>query len=1611
MQAYSFSEIHLPHWESMTDKSRRHHAEEGEAEGRGEASELQAILRMFLESAAKDKLDAEKREEEREIRREEEKAARRREEVRELAELNERRDKQREEAARQVTERLREEQQAFAEEERKKQQEAIDRAYEHQKTLVKLQAESGAKADEARRVEAAKADEVRRAEAEASRKRDRALAGIPSYRDQEDVEDYLITSERKLVAGKVDEEEWVSIFASKLGGKVGSTWQDLCMAGGGYQDVKAALLKVCGYTPKLAGDAFFGYKAEAMRGLSADQVYHRGAQLLRRMVAPNKLTADLEFAILRHWVGFVVPRKARLLLDARVIATPVELIGALQDHLMMEGERAEGQVAVFKKLGHSIESSGGEKRMVGSCFKCGKPGHKAADCWQRGGAGVPGTSKPTTYGSSGGRGIICFTCNEEGHRSTQCPRIKKEKVNSKEGQAKPVRRLWSREEKDTVVSGEVNGKKVEVVLDSGASVSVVPENMIGEGLRTGEYVAVKAFQSEEPVRLPLAKVMFKIDHLEWEEEVALAPEVNGQPGEVLCRFDVRSDRGWELAGLVREQARVRRVTTRSEEKKEKSEKQKDSVIVAAEKPRVKEPGKKAEKPRVRQESASEDVDPGEGKPAVDRPAGNPDPGPVIDSSAEEKEEIEDLLDGEELFEVKPKSKEAEQLEIPPVKAGGSKRDEMSKELRADPSLEEWRGLANREEQGFSWDRGLMFQAVTTHTLEVEHLLVLPKKYRKRVMALAHEKCGHLGARKVKALVRQRFAWPEMAKDVVGHCQSREVCQTCRKSKARKAPMMEREILSEPFEVLAMDLVGPFPKGKGGYTYLLTTICMSSKWPEAIPLKSITARAVAEGMLNVFARTGIPLQLLTDQGSQFVGSLVAHMCRDLHIEKIKTAPYHPECNGVVERMHGTLGAMLTKAAALGQDWVGQVPFALFALRSSPNRDTKFSPFELVYGHRVRTPLDILHQGWVEVDFKELNTEEWSEWLVARLESWHEIQRERMKKASENRKKEYDKHAVERTLSEGDLVLCRVPGMTKKLREAWHGPYPVMKALNRVDYRVKLGKGRSKVLHINNLKRYYPRGEEVLRLTVIAEDVEEEDGIGTRLHERDPELEDEVVEQLKLEFPNVFSDLPGSTKVAKLEIKTGEAEPRASHPHRVPDRLKEGVRAEIEKLVELGIVVPSSSPWASPIVPVPKSDGTVRVCIDYRQLNEVTQGDPFYMVTLEEILERVGEASVMSKLDLAKGFYQVEVEAQSQEKTAFVCPFGKFEFRKMPFGLKNAPALFQRCMEVVLHECYGFSAPYIDDVLVFSMSVSEHVQHLREVLGKLEEYGMTVKESKCVFGRRKLEYLGHLIGGGQLAVPEHRAEAMANYLLPKTRKQLRSFLGAAGYYRQFVPAFANLSQLLTPGTSKSAPSVVEWTEEKLEAFKAIKVSLVKLCVLTIPNQGDVFCLHTDASGVGVGATLNVQREGKSRPVAFYSKQLQGAQHRYSATELEALAIFKSINYFSHFLFGSHFVVVTDHKALVALLRSRRLNKRLQGWMLQLEQYDFDIIYRAGRDNLDADALSRQAWGSGAMEPWKTSKEKDAVSAEEVGGDVGTSPTEKEGEGRERAREREEKREEKS
>ena len=217
-------------------------------------------------------------------------------------------------------------------------------------------------------------------------------------------------------------------------------------------------------------------------------------------------------------------------------------------------------------------------------------------------------------------------------------------------------------------------------------------------------------------------------------------------------------------------------------------------------------------------------------------------------------------------------------------------------------------------------------------------------------------------------------------------------------------------------------------------------------------------------------------------------------------------------------------------------------------------------------------------------------------------------------------------------------------------------------------------------------------------------------------------------------------------------------------------------------------------------------------------------------------------------------------------------------------------------------------------------------------------------------------------------------MAQYIRPRTKKDMRAFLGSAGYYRRFVNSFAKMSCLLSPTTSKSAPSAVYWDEGMLEAFHKLRVSLCDMCVLTVPSLEDCFVLNTDASGRGIGATLNVCREGIERPVAFFSQQLQGAQKFYSACELECLAIFKAINKFAHWLWGRRFIVRTDHCALVSLLKSRTLNRRLHGWVLKLQNFDFEVVYRPGSGNGDADGLSRQAWDSASEQPWEKEQERE-------------------------------------
>ena len=242
---------------------------------------------------------------------------------------------------------------------------------------------------------------------------------------------------------------------------------------------------------------------------------------------------------------------------------------------------------------------------------------------------------------------------------------------------------------------------------------------------------------------------------------------------------------------------------------------------------------------------------------------------------------------------------------------GKDGEEFKKAVKSDASIETWRKLADRKERGFMWVDGMLVKSMLVDWEERVRVVVVPKAFRMNVLRLGHDRCGHLGSDKVVRAISKRFLWPGMVREIVDYCRACPSCQVRSKYVPRKAPAVERPILSEPFEQVAIDLVGPLPKGKGGCRYLLTYVCLATRWPEAIPLRSITARSVAEALWDIFSRTGIPEVIQTDQGSQFVGKVMCHLCQYLGIEKVRTSPYHPQSNGVVERMHGTLKAILGK----------------------------------------------------------------------------------------------------------------------------------------------------------------------------------------------------------------------------------------------------------------------------------------------------------------------------------------------------------------------------------------------------------------------------------------------------------------------------------------------------------------------------------------------------------------------------------------------------------------------------------------------------------------------------------------------------------------------------
>ena len=470
-----------------------------------------------------------------------------------------------------------------------------------------------------------------------------------------------------------------------------------------------------------------------------------------------------------------------------------------------------------------------------------------------------------------------------------------------------------------------------------------------------------------------------------------------------------------------------------------------------------------------------------------------------------------------------------------------------------------------------------------------------------------------------------------------------------------------------------------------------------------------------------------------------------------------------------------------------------------------------------------------------------------------------------------------------------------------------------------------------------------------------------------------------EELCDEYGEAFSknneDI-GRTKLVKMDIDTGDSPPVSSRPYTLPLKHYEWVQREIESLECAGVITKSMSKWASPIVVVPKKSAPGeppkrRLCVDFRKVNElqqevITAGKTKGQISIhplpkiDEMYVKLKGAKVFSTIDLRSGYHHIALGKSSRAKTTFVMPFGKYEFLMVPFGLAQAPAYFQLLMNKVL-KGLKFAMTYLDDIIIFSQDESQHLEYLEIVFSRCREAGLKMKRSKCDFFKSEIHYLGHLISPDGISPFPNKLDSIKHMPVPNSAKGIKQFLGLTGYYRKFIPRFADISRPLTTLTKDTK---FEWTSAWQKSFELLKEALCGEPVLQYADTSKPYTLYTDASKYGWAGVLTQPHittiDGKStttdHPVAFVSGLFRGSQLNWAALTKEVFAIYMSIKKLSFYLTDAQILLRSDHKPLEKFLLKNTLNSKVDNWAMELEAFNIQFDYIKGSSNILADTLSR-------------------------------------------------------
>ena len=556
-------------------------------------------------------------------------------------------------------------------------------------------------------------------------------------------------------------------------------------------------------------------------------------------------------------------------------------------------------------------------------------------------------------------------------------------------------------------------------------------------------------------------------------------------------------------------------------------------------------------------------------------------------------------------------------------------------------------------------------------------------------------------------------------------------------------------------------------------------------------------------------------------------------------------------------------------------------------------------------------------------------------------------------------------AEKTLTTGMItgkakfIKKRQLGVAATLAKRCYGIVPV---------RVMNPSTRKRFVGINDIIATYqaveilePVEKEECRTAQVSEESEltpELQNLYSRCQERLDAAEKGRLWELLKEYSDIFSaeGKPlGRTTLVQHKIHTGNHGPIKQRPRRAPLGQEEVIEEELNKMLKEGVISPSSSAWASPVVLVRKKDGSIRFCIDYRRLNDITEKDAYPLPRVDDNLDALAGAKLFSTLDLASGYWQVGLDPEDSEKTAFCTKYGLYQWRVMPFGLCNAPSTFERLMEKVLAGLqWKVALLYLDDVIVFSSTMEQHLERLRLVFDRIREANLQLKPKKCHLFQEEVSFLGHRVSARGITTEDDKTKTVEEWPTPKTVKGVKSFLGLTGYYRRFVRNYAEVAAPLIALTEKSAPFV--WGEKEQSAFDELKARLTTSPILGYPSREGKFILDTDASKCSIGAVLSQVQDGQEVVIAYGSRRMTKSERNYCVTRQELLAIVWFTEHFKHYLIGQKFQLRTDHSSLRWLFGFKEPEGQMARWLERLARFNFDIEHRAGSKHGNSDGLSR-------------------------------------------------------